>query len=167
MKFIKTHEGFLDFFKKEKRKSTTDIFNEDIDTIKDCFLDLEDLGFNLSYTSLNFNEKEKFRAIRVDIDKGNYQDRKQQILRSFVQASYDRAGYGTTQIDNSFLFYEIEDSIKFATSYLKEMFGLDVIRIEIYYGSSTFTVDNIKAWYKSLKKIDKDRGIFNVSIVFR
>ena len=45
---VKTFEGFLDLFKKkEKRKSITQILDEDLNTIKDAFQALEDEGYRV------------------------------------------------------------------------------------------------------------------------
>ena len=48
MKNIKTFEGFLNPFKKKSTKKTiAKIFEEDLDTIQECFLSLEDSGYDI------------------------------------------------------------------------------------------------------------------------
>ena len=124
MKFIKTHEGFLDFFKKkvkDPKKEEKEEIHEirfdvpqiDMDEVKDTFIAFEDDGFKVDYELCNHI----FYGLSIKIKKDHIPN---PINRSL-------------EIENLFNSSDVEDNIKFLINYLKDRLNLELDSIKINY----------------------------------
>ena len=161
---IKKYESFFNVFKKTKRKPLDEIFENDLDQIKDCFIYISD-NFNVSFNGLNFNEQEKHKWIRIDINLSN---------------SFDKYNLSDSDVNNfGFYISKVDDDIKQAISYLKAELNLEVKKVLVDVIDSFKRYSHYRNEIKTLKYKNYDSflsdkyftggkvKIFNIALCFK
>jgi len=128
MKYIKTHEGFFskvkDIFTKKEEPKVID--NEEIEVLlKDCFIELEDIGFEVVIESSKSNMRSMSTgAVYYDADPITY-------FTIYIDKE-DNVDYIDFEIN------QIRDAVLFSMDTMMDKFGSIA---ECYYRDKIYTID--------------------------